>query len=74
MSRVSAWLKNDPPVDVTMMTEEELLYYWAANRNGMAGVMAAEESMRRKWRRVEGNNNEAEGVGRDDRGEGPRRA
>jgi hypothetical protein len=72
MSRVSAWLQDKPPVDVTMMTEEELLYYWAANRNGMGAVMAADESMKRKWRRVNGDNNEAEGVGRDDRGEGPR--
>lgn len=42
-----AWLDKSDPVDVQTMTDDELLAYWAANRNSLASVMAAEEMMRR---------------------------
>jgi len=44
---VSFWLDPKPAPDVRALTRDELQALWAANRNTLIGIMAAEEAMRR---------------------------
>jgi len=44
---VSFWLDPKPAPDVRTLTRDELQALWAANRNTLIGIMAAEEAMRR---------------------------
>ena len=51
---MSTWLDPTPPPDVRTLTDAELLRVWKANRNGVVGLVAAEEGMRRLERREQG--------------------
>lgn len=44
---MTAWLDGKPTPDVRLLTIEELLALWHANRQGPLGYMAADEGMRR---------------------------
>lgn len=48
---MSTWLDPTPPPDVRTLTDAELLAAWKANRNGVLGLVAADEGMRRLARR-----------------------
>lgn len=50
---MTAWLDPKAPPDVRRLTDAELLRVWRENRNGVLGLMAAEEGMRRMARRAE---------------------
>lgn len=43
----SPWLDATPPPDVRLLTDAELLRVWRDNRNGLLGLVAADEGMRR---------------------------
>ena len=47
----SPWLDSSPPPDVRRLTDRQLVETWRQNRNGMLGLMAADEGMRRLVRR-----------------------
>lgn len=47
MSRPAPWFDSTPAPDVRVLTQDELLDLWAANRNSLLGHVAAEEMMRR---------------------------
>lgn len=44
---MTAWLDPKAPPDVRRLTDAELLRVWKANRNGVVGLVAADEGMRR---------------------------
>ena len=44
---MSAWINSPPPPDVRLLTDAELLRVWRDNRNGLLGLVAADEGMRR---------------------------
>lgn len=50
---MSTWLDPTPPPDVRTLTDAELLALWKSARNGILGLIAAEEGMRRLARREE---------------------
>lgn len=43
------WTRNDKPVNVAQATQDELLDLWYKDRNGMQGVVAADEMMKRLY-------------------------
>jgi hypothetical protein len=48
MKQPTSWLSPEKkPPDVQTLTQNELLDVWAANRNNLISVLAAEEMMRR---------------------------
>ena len=51
---MTAWINSPPQPDVRTLTDAELLRVWKANRNGVVGLVAAEEGMRRLERREQG--------------------
>lgn len=44
---MTAWLDPNAPPDVRLLTDAELLRVWRDNRNGLLGLVAADEGMRR---------------------------
>ncbi len=44
---MTAWLDPKAPPDVRLLTDAELLRVWRDNRNGLLGLVAADEGMRR---------------------------
>lgn len=46
-AKVAPWLTDTPTVPVESLTINELLDVWAAHRNDILSLMAAEEVMRR---------------------------
>lgn len=44
---MTAWINSPPPPDVRGLTDAELLRVWRDNRNGVLGLVAADEGMRR---------------------------
>lgn len=44
---MTAWLDPKAPPDVRLLTDAELLRVWRDNRNGVLGLVAADEGMRR---------------------------
>lgn len=44
---MTAWLDPKAPPDVRLLTDAELLRVWRDNRNGLLGLVAADEVMRR---------------------------
>lgn len=54
MSRkLASWLSDEPTIDVTTATDDELLDAWAANRNSTIAVMTSEELTRRLFKQRE---------------------
>ena len=45
---MTAWLDPKAPPDVRRLTDAELLRVWRDNRNGLLGLVAADEGMRRR--------------------------
>ena len=46
-SKVAPWFDSSPAIPVEQLSIEELLDVWAAHRNDIQSLMAAEEVMRR---------------------------
>lgn len=44
---MTAWINSPPQPDVRRLTDAELLRVWRDNRNGLLGLVAADEGMRR---------------------------